>query len=138
MADDALVDAHIIVDPRISVSEGHFIAETVRQAVLRQHQVMDVMVHIDPEDDLDNDANKNLPNRDVLLQHLAEKLGCDLPKRILLHYLDGKVEAELFFDTACDPSEIALLQQKVDEIGADDPWFRAVSLHCDCPRNMAK
>ena len=35
MADNALVDAHIIVDPKISVSEGHYIAEIARQAALR-------------------------------------------------------------------------------------------------------
>src|SRR5512145_1069922 len=51
MADNALVDAHILVDPRISVSEGHYIAESARHAVLRNHHVLDVMVHIDPEDD---------------------------------------------------------------------------------------
>ena len=42
MADNALVDAHIIVDPRISVSEGHYIAEAARSAVLKQHHVLDV------------------------------------------------------------------------------------------------
>ena len=51
MADHALVDAHMLVDPRISVSEGHYIAETARARVLKQHHVLDVMVHIDPEDD---------------------------------------------------------------------------------------
>src|SRR5512143_2729578 len=45
MADNALVDAHIIVDPRISVSEGHYIAEAARNPVLGNHHVMDVMVH---------------------------------------------------------------------------------------------
>jgi len=35
MADNALVDAHIMVDPKISVSEGHFIAESARHAYSR-------------------------------------------------------------------------------------------------------
>ena len=33
----ALVDAHILVDPRISVSEGHYIAESARKRVLSGH-----------------------------------------------------------------------------------------------------
>ena len=138
MADSALVDAHIMVDPRISVSEGHFIAETVRLAVLRHHQVMDVMVHIDPEDDLKNAPNTDLPNRETLLRHLSEQLGCVLPERVMLHYLDGKIEAELFFETAPDGAECVVLQNKINKIIESDPWLRAVLLHCGCAQNMAK
>src|ERR1019366_1066135 len=75
MADNALVDAHIIVDPKISVSEGHYIAESARHAVLKNHHVMDVMVHIDPEDDLKAKPNAHLPSRPGLLAYLAERLG---------------------------------------------------------------
>src|SRR5512135_1506781 len=75
MADNALVDAHIMVDPKISVSEGHYIAEAARTAVLKGHHVMDVMVHIDPEDDLKAKPNAHLPSRPILLAHLAERLG---------------------------------------------------------------
>jgi cation diffusion facilitator family transporter len=41
MADNALVDAHIMVDPKISVSEGHYIAEQRVRPCL-PHHVMDV------------------------------------------------------------------------------------------------
>ena len=100
MADHALVDAHIIVDPKISVSEGHYIAETARLAVLHKHHVMDVMVHIDPEDDALAKPNIHLPSRDLLLGHLTTRLDtAALPiTRSVLHYLDGKVDAELFID----------------------------------------
>jgi cation diffusion facilitator family transporter len=54
MAHQALVDAHVQVDPCISVSEGHLIAELARARVLREHpEVLDVLVHVDPEDDGD-------------------------------------------------------------------------------------
>lgn len=135
MADNALVDAHIIVDPKISVSEGHFIAETARQAVLRQHHVMDVMVHIDPEDDLRSKSNASLPNREVLLAHLATLLGSDLPlgERVMLHYLDGKVDADLFLDAAIyDSARLAALQRRCAEIPKDDPYFRDIHLHASC------
>ena len=133
MADNALVDAHIIVDPKISVSEGHFIAETARQSVLRQHHVMDVMVHIDPEDDMQAKPNAHLPGREVLLTHLAGRFGHDFPSvnRTMLHYLDGKIDADLFLDSAIfqDPVKIAALQQRCNEIQTDDPFFRIIQLH---------
>ena len=136
MADNALVDAHIIVDPKISVSEGHFIAESARQAVLRQHHVMDVMVHIDPEDDMQAKPNSHLPGREVLLKHLTGRLGDDLPlgNRTMLHYLDGKIDADLFLDAAVyqNPARIEALQRRCSEITADDRYFRVIQLHQSC------
>ncbi len=128
MADHALVDAHIIVDPRISVSEGHYIAEAARTAVLNGHHVMDVMVHIDPEDDAKAKPNAHLPQRHLLLAHLADRLGAPLPPstRVVLHYLAGKVEAELLFD---QPVDLALLREKCAAISADDPYYRAIQLY---------
>ncbi|MDP2132965.1 MAG: cation diffusion facilitator family transporter, partial [Sulfuritalea sp.] len=50
MAHQVLVDAHVQVNPRISVSEGHRIAESARQRVLGSHpEVLDVLVHVDAE-----------------------------------------------------------------------------------------
>lgn len=101
MAHQALVDAHVLVDPRISVSEGHRIAESARARVLREHQeVLDVLVHIDPEDDLDLDLASvaRLPGRTALLAELMPLLdGLPQPQRVVLHYLNGGIEVELFF-----------------------------------------
>lgn len=133
MADNALVDAHVLVDPKISVSEGHYIAETARQAVLRKHHVLDVMVHIDPEDDSLAKPNIRLPSREVLLEHLSGRLGGSLPlgSRTVLHYLDGKVDADLFLDSAIyqDAARIEALQRGCREITADDLYFRDIKLH---------
>ncbi|MCY2005573.1 cation diffusion facilitator family transporter [Klebsiella pneumoniae] len=43
-----LVDVHIEVDGELSVSEGHDIARAVRQAVLENKNLLDVMIHTDP------------------------------------------------------------------------------------------
>ena len=139
MADNALVDAHIIVDPKISVSEGHYIAETARLAVLKNHHVLDVMVHIDPEDDALAKPNMHLPSRELLLQHLTATLGnCLLPiNHSVLHYLDGKVEAELFLDTVfCqDKDKVLVLAQKCADIALKDKYFRHIQLHfTDAPK----
>lgn len=132
MADNALVDAHIVVDPKISVSEGHHIAEAARQAVLKQHHVMDVMVHIDPEDDLLAKSNANLPSRKILVEHLEQRLGDALPAhyRAILHYLDGKVEAELFVESGdWETGKFDNLRAQCDKVTQDDPYFRSIQLH---------
>jgi hypothetical protein len=68
-----------------------------------------------------------------VLEHLAGRLGNDLPlgNRTMLHYLDGKVDADLFLDAAVyqDPARIEVLQRRCDEIIAGDPYFRAIQLH---------
>lgn len=132
MADNALVDAHILVNPKISVSEGHYIAESARQAALKQHHVMDVMVHIDPEDDTQTRSNAHLPDRDSLLAHLAERLGDSslAANRVVLHYLDGKVDAELYLMAGRQDAAYAdALQARCDELVRDDEFFRVVQVH---------
>ncbi len=128
MADNALVDAHIIVDPRISVSEGHYIAEAARNAVLGNHHVMDVMVHIDSEDDAQAKPNAHLPQRHLLLAHLSDRLGITLPPstRIVLHYLGGKVEAELLVDGSVDAAD---LRHRCAVVIRDDPYFRHLAIY---------
>jgi len=136
MGDRALVDAHVLVDPKISVSEGHHIAEKARGRLLKFHEVQDAMVHIDPEDDLAAKPGGHLPSRQQLLEHLAQRLNQPLPEpnRVVLHYLEGKVEAEIFLPEAFFASreEVAALKTGLSHALADDPYFRSVHLH----RNM--
>ena len=52
MAHRVFVDVHIQVDGNITVREGHEIGEHARHRVLDAHpEVLDVLVHLDPEDD---------------------------------------------------------------------------------------
>ena len=132
MADNALVDAHIVVDPKISVSEGHYIAESARHAVLNNHHVMDVMVHIDPEDDMQDKSNANLPGRPGLMMHLTDLLGDSglAGSRVVFHYLDGKVDAEIFLPaTRHTAGQADVLQVRCDELVHDDELFRAIHVH---------
>src|SRR5690554_2537875 len=47
-----LIDVHIVVDERLSVSEGHKISEYVRLKLIDSHEdISNALVHIDPEDD---------------------------------------------------------------------------------------
>lgn len=133
MGNQALVDAHIQVAPAISVSEGHYIAERARSAVLGRHRVLDVMVHIDPEDDLANKPSAELPDRQTLINHLQQVLGGLPPhEKIALHYLDGKVEAEIFLSPgAIAPSGISARGQPTAL--TDDPYFRRIHWYQRAP-----
>lgn len=135
MAHRALVDAHILVDPRISVSEGHHIAEHARSRVLKSHPaVADVLAHIDPEDDLDHDSNaQRMPERAALLLHLAPLLdGMPEPQRVVFHYVAGKVEAEVYWPHFLFEHGAALAEAetKVAKRLIDNRYFSSVSLNC--------
>lgn len=99
MGDNALVDAHLRVDPRISVSEGHYIAESARARLRHDPRVLDAMIHIDPEDDdLVQVTHFGFPMRSELLAHtraLFKPFGIPV-EAIDLHYLDGGIDLDVF------------------------------------------
>ncbi len=134
MAHRVLVDAHILVDSRISVSEGHSIAERARARVLASHEVVDnVLVHVDMEDDLTHDDNaNNIPGRDLLLKSLA-KLLFDLPtpEHVVFHYLAGKVEAEVWIPSAFfkTKTSVKTARDLIAERLINHAYFSAVSLN---------
>lgn len=135
MAHRALVDAHILVDPRISVSEGHSIAERARGRILKSHPaVSDVLVHVDPEDDIDHDNNaERMPARESLLTHLAPLLlGLPKPQRVVFHYINGKVEAEVYLPHAFFENAHAFIEAEDNVLSrlTDHQYFSAVSLSC--------
>jgi cation diffusion facilitator family transporter len=133
MAHQVLVDAHVQVNPRISVSEGHRVAESARQRVLENHpEVLDVLVHVDAENDLLGNAAIQLPERAVLLAHLRELLGANPPEfeQTTLHYLGNRVEADVFLPPGyADAAGIAGIRQRVEAALPDDPWFSTVRLN---------
>ncbi|MDA8382639.1 MAG: cation diffusion facilitator family transporter [Betaproteobacteria bacterium] len=137
MGNRILVDAHVLVNPRISVSEGHHVAEMARHRALDNDEVLDVMVHIDPEDDTGAEPSVHLPGRDELVAHLRARLagaGPDFP-RVVLHYLGGRAEAELFLPRAIcqDTERVNALKQRIDEILRDDPYFGRIEIIAFAP-----
>jgi cation diffusion facilitator family transporter len=119
MGADALVDVHIIVDPRISVSEGHYISETVRSQLIKQvEEVHDVLVHIDPEDDEKMAPSLGLPSRSEIKAALEacwkDIVGAEQIQHITLHYLDGKVWVEVTLPLAALPDSVHVDVSKAD------------------------
>ncbi len=95
----AHVDVHILVAPRLSVSEGHHISETVEQMLIDSFDsINDVTVHIDPEDDEQEARSMHLPLRNELIQALRQEWA-SIPEfegieDITLHYLTGEIDVE--------------------------------------------
>jgi cation diffusion facilitator family transporter len=134
---DALVDVHILVDPGLSVSEGHMIGEHVRTRLIGEmDDVSDVTVHIDPEDDELASPCNGLPLRDEVMRRLEKRwskldVNTDIEK-VVLHYLDGKVHVDIFMhqvDMDLGGREkladrIRKSARKVDDIGNVEVYFR--------------
>ncbi len=102
----ALADVHVQVDPWLSVSEGHRIAEVVQYGLIDGVDVLeDVTVHIDPENDEDGPSCANLPLRseaELMLESVWKDLPCYSQKvRLVLHYLSGRIDIELYLPLHC-------------------------------------
>ena len=122
MGHNALVDVHIQVSPKLSVSEGHHISESVETALKEEFdEVNDVTVHIDPEDDETAASCKDLPLRSELLLALNQEWSKHETLKniddITLHYLDGhiSVEAGLPYKYLNQIEDVPSLQKAFDE-----------------------
>jgi len=113
---------HIQVSPKLSVSEGHHITESVEKALCENfEEINDVTVHIDSEDDETSASCKDLPLRTELLQALNHEWSKHETLKniddVTLHYLDGhiSVEASLPFKYLQRLEDAATLQLAFDE-----------------------
>jgi cation diffusion facilitator family transporter len=133
MAQKVLIDVHLQVDGHISVSEGHRIGEEVRRRVLDGHpDVLDLLVHVDPEDDRTAEAAAGLPDRATLiahLQHLFDDAGCPIEfERVQLHYLGPKAEADVYLAGPA-PVQVEAATECLARRLPGDPHFKAVRLY---------
>lgn len=131
----ASADVHVQVDPWISVSEGHRIAEVVQFGLIDQVEMLeDVTVHIDPEDDEEGPSCEDLP-----LRHKAESQLCglwseiacfDQRRRLVLHYLSGRIDVDLYLPLVCYRSreEAQELQQAFQNALVASEIFRCVRI----------
>jgi hypothetical protein len=133
---NASADVHVLVDPDISVSEGHAISVLVQERLMEAiDQMSDVTVHIDPEDDETAAPTKGLPMRTEVIDRL-DQLWRQIPealtrKRLLLHYLDGAIAVDLFFPlrTYVDEPSAHRLRDQLLEALQSDSRFADVRLY---------
>jgi cation diffusion facilitator family transporter len=102
MGDLALVDAHILVDPFISVSEGHYIAESARTRVLTDNRVLDALIHVDPENDAIAKPPAGLPPRERVVAEVETAFAEHglKPVAVNLHYLSTGLDVEVTLPAA--------------------------------------
>lgn len=137
MGEDAYVDAHIVVDPRITVSEGHLIGDIVRDKLKNEFDdVVDVLVHVDPEDDEFKVVDELPLTRREIQAQLEEYLGelSEYIDEFRIHYLDGLLELEVMLPPVLFGQQqlveqikqhCALLERKVDQIAKVYVFFKA-------------
>lgn len=118
MAGRYFIDLHILVDGQISVSEGHYIAAKVHATLMANFSnIIDVTVHVDPENDECSEPSENLPTRDAITPWLATRwsslTGNDAILKLTLHYLNGKliIEVVLPIGVLADVNEAQVLQK---------------------------
>ncbi|GJG99138.1 MULTISPECIES: cation diffusion facilitator family transporter [Paraburkholderia] len=114
MGDFALVDAHVLVDPMISVSEGHYIAETARARVLSDNRVLDALIHVDPENDAIARPPVNLPPRAKVAAEVESALVAQglRAASVNLHYLSTGLDVEV----TLQPSRLDALESEVRQL----------------------
>ena len=129
-------DVHVQVNPFLSVSEGHIISVSVERVAQNCVKgLSDVTVHIDPEDDDDeNTPYEDLPERAQarrILQQALKLEHCDYEiERTQLHYLDGKILVDFFLSLDClqtvDAQEI---NNQLSSIVGQLPGFGEVKVY---------
>ena len=130
MGGSSIVDVHIQVDEFLSVSEGHRISEHVRHILLESNKdIIDVAIHIDPEDDEMEEPSNRLPMRNQVMQDLRRVWQAELEyvdmEKIVLHYLEGRVHIEVF----CSRDQPHDLSERLIEKAAQLSYVGNVDLY---------
>jgi len=133
----ASADVHVLVDPRVSVSEGHMISVLVERRLKQQiDELTDVTVHIDPEDDQEAAPCDHLPLRAEAMIRLSRLWDgipqANLRQHTMLHYLNGKIDVDAYFplQICCGDRSLAKgLRERLQTAVATDPIFGRVTIY---------
>jgi len=135
----AAVDVHVLVSPWLSVSEGHMISLMVEQRLKAElEEIEDVTIHIDVEDDESAIRSKNLPLRAEAMEMLEQcwqKIpSAALRSRVVLHYLNGKIEVDLFFarERLAQLGDVEQLEFMLQQAVSNNHCFGTVRVYCGC------
>lgn len=99
-----ILEARLLVDSHISVSEGHQLGEQASKALIKHFSdITEVLIHIDPIQHITQkratDDAKNLPVRakviNTLHQNWHELLDDEAIASVNLHYLGNSIEVDL-------------------------------------------
>lgn len=135
MGSDIFLDGHVLVNPKLSVSEGHRIGDAVYAGLkARFENVVDITIHIDAEDDEQYQKSSHLPLRAELTSRLSgywqDISESNSITRIVLHYLNGRIQVEVWMpldrlDTIENANRI---KQKLREACIKDKQIESVEV----------
>ncbi len=126
MAGRVFLDVHVLIEPYVSASEGHYIAETVRVNLMKKYkEIDDITVHIDTED-----HPETLPDHLPLSRREIEA-ALDLKLLNLdLYYFQTHIEARVTLPLAALESQSAeAWQNAVEKAFSPLKEVRSVSIN---------
>ena len=95
-----LIDLHILVDPEMTVTEGHRVAETARRNLIKAiRNIQDVLVHVDGEHDAEVEGIYPVTRKELLeiaRPLIAELAGNISQPQIRVHHIKGKNMVDVF------------------------------------------
>jgi cation diffusion facilitator family transporter len=116
---EILIDVHILVDPEMTVTEGHGIAEVVRRNVVKAFDnVQDVLVHVDGEHDAEVESLYPFKRKELIeiTKPIFENIhGVKSAPGIRTHYIKGKILLDVFLQMEGN-QEIEEIQKRINEI----------------------
>jgi cation diffusion facilitator family transporter len=138
MGDFALIDAHILVDPLISVSEGHYIAESARASALTDSRVLDALIHVDPENDAVARPPVGLPSRERVVAEVEAALAehGERAEAVNIHYLSTGLDVDVTLP-ANAPHALECDAQRLAHLDLTELKHRLGARHVSVLRAMA-
>lgn len=134
MGGDVLADVHVLVDNRVSVSEGYRIASEVRRRLIDTNpDVTDVMVHIDHDSAEAMDEESHLPMRSQVMKDLDNAWAGENvyrnAARIDLHYDGGWINVELMLPASViEQDSLRDLERRLEQAGQLPPYIHSVRI----------
>jgi cation diffusion facilitator family transporter len=127
MAERIFLDVHILISPAASASEGHYIAETVRVALMKQFkEIEDITVHVDTEDHPETLPTTLPPSRADITALLPDHL-LHVDIYYFLDHLEVRVQLPLFALEEASASEwqtrLKAALAPLPEITKIEVWF---------------
>ena len=116
---EILIEVHILVDPEMTVTEGHGAAEVVRRNVIKAFDnVQDVLVHVDGEHDADVENLYPLTRKeliDITKPVFENMYGVKSDPEIRTHHIKGKTLLDVFLQME-DYQDIEGVQKRINEV----------------------
>nr|WP_299240251.1 cation diffusion facilitator family transporter [uncultured Halomonas sp.] len=131
VAGQVLLDFHLVVAPRLTVSEAHEIGNQVsRELRLAHPQLYDVIFHIDPLDDSALESPDRLPSPPLRadIEDALEAVWGDMPlwqERVALdlHYLGDRIDISLYVPNDACQHDLNAQAQELRKAGTHLDWL---------------